>query len=166
MLPRAINYGGCAVSVEVAGPNLPATYTVVPDTIRTLAGQIINECVGRASRVGGFATLDIEKLIDYVVDPSSDLDRYSSSTAFLTVSITATNRKEPSPGNYDPAIADTLAGAARDAAMRLPAAGSARLTLVRRATNFRSRAMVMSVGGSTYTWWGERARKVGRRLWG
>lgn len=68
--------GGCQISVEVAGPNLPQTYSLVPDTVHSLASHIINECVGRAGKVGGFATLDIGNLIDWVINPSSDLGRY------------------------------------------------------------------------------------------
>lgn len=72
--------GNCMVSVEVAGPHLPQTYTVVPDAVGSLAGHIINECVGRAGREGGFATMDIGELIDYVVDPSTELERYRKET--------------------------------------------------------------------------------------
>ncbi|KAL8726628.1 MAG: hypothetical protein Q9166_006587 [cf. Caloplaca sp. 2 TL-2023] len=146
--------GGCMVSIEVAGPHLPQTYALVPDTAYSLVSHIINECVGRAGRVGGFATLDIGKLIDFVINPSVDLEQYPPSSTFLTVSVTSTNAKKPSPGNYDPIIADTLSGAARDTAMRLPASGAARRTLTERAAKFRQRAMRMSAGGSTYAWWG------------
>ncbi|KAI4116792.1 MAG: hypothetical protein LQ338_007662 [Usnochroma carphineum] len=143
----------------VTGPHLPATYVVVPDAIHSLANNVINECVGRAGRVGGFATMDIGKLIDFVVDPSSDLGQYPTSSTFLTVSVTSTNLREPSPGNYDPVIADTLAGAARDAAMRVPASGAARKTLVERATTFRARAMRMNAGGKRFNWWGNGVRR-------
>ncbi|KAL8704871.1 MAG: hypothetical protein Q9201_001987 [Fulgogasparrea decipioides] len=146
-----------SVEYEVAGPHLPQMYGVVPDTIASLAGNVINECVGRAGRVGGFATMDIGKLIDYVVNPSSALGYYPPSSAFLTVSVTAKSTKKPSPGDYDPIIADTLSGAARDAAMRLPASGAARRTLVQRSTTFRTRAMRMSTGGLKYPWWGTTA---------
>ncbi|KAL8712854.1 MAG: hypothetical protein Q9220_003062 [cf. Caloplaca sp. 1 TL-2023] len=176
-----IETGNCMVSIELAGPHLPATYDIVPDTIQRLANHVINECVGRAGHEGGFATVDISKLIDYVVDPSSDVEHYrkfffpgsltklmseitAPSSSFLTVAITAASSKKPSPGNYDPIIADTLAGAARDAAMRGPASGSARRTLVQRATSFRAIAMRMSVGRSGWTWWGQNRKKERRRL--
>lgn len=64
------------ISVEVAGPSPYQTYTLVPDTVRTLAAHIVNECVGRAGKVGGFATLDIGRLIDFVIDPCTDLAVY------------------------------------------------------------------------------------------
>lgn len=64
------------MSVEVAGPTLPDTFTLVPDTIQSMAAQLVNECVGRSGRQGGFATFGIGKLIDYVVDPSTDLEAY------------------------------------------------------------------------------------------
>lgn len=153
------------MSIEVAGPILPATYSLVPDTIQSMANELVNGCVGRSGRQGGFATLDIGKLIDYIVDPSSDLEAYPASAAFLTVSVTTSDMKKPSPGNYDPIIADTLAGATRDAATRLPASGSARRTLVQRAVDFRNRAMRMTTGGSKYAWWGDQVKSLGRRWW-
>ncbi|KAI4119658.1 MAG: hypothetical protein LQ345_000456 [Seirophora villosa] len=105
--------------------------------------------------------MDIRRLIEFVVDPFVDLDQYPPSSSFLTVSVTSADRNVPSPGNYDPIIADTLAGAARDAAMRLPASGGARRTLVQRAASFRSMAMRMSVGGHRNTWWGIGLRRDG-----
>ncbi|KAI4273236.1 MAG: hypothetical protein LQ337_004769, partial [Flavoplaca oasis] len=75
-LPQSINYGGCMISVEVAGPHPPQTYTLVPDTVRSIASHLINECVGRAGKVGGFATLDIGRLIDFVINPNMELDEY------------------------------------------------------------------------------------------
>ncbi|KAL9004584.1 MAG: hypothetical protein Q9188_002593 [Gyalolechia gomerana] len=131
-----------------------------------MASDLVNECVGRAGGEGGFRTLDLGKLIDYVIDPSSDLDRYPSSAAFLTVGVTTANMEKPSPGNYDPVIADTLAGALRDAVMSGPASGAARRTLVQRAGVFRDRAIRMSTGGSTYAWWGEQVRGISRMWWG
>ncbi|KAL8996660.1 MAG: hypothetical protein Q9169_003884 [Polycauliona sp. 2 TL-2023] len=156
VLPRSIDYGGCAISIEVAGPPNPhQTYTLVPDAVRSLASHLINECVGRAGgRSGGFATMDLGRLIDFVVDPCADLDQYPSSSAFLTVSVTGSNFKNPSPGNYDPIIAQTLADATRDAAMRVPASGQVRRTLMQRFQAFYRRAMTMSTGGSKYAWWG------------
>ncbi|KAI4288658.1 MAG: hypothetical protein L6R35_002076 [Caloplaca aegaea] len=132
-LPQTLNYGGCLIAVEIAGPHLPVTYTAVPDAIQSLASHVVNECVGRARRVGGFATMDIARLIDFVVDSSVDLDEYPPSSTFLTVSVTSKDLNILSPGNYDPIIADTLAGAARDAVAGLPASGGARRTLVQRA---------------------------------
>ncbi len=41
-----------------------------------MASHLINECVGRAGREGGFGTMDIGKLIDFVIDPSQDLAEY------------------------------------------------------------------------------------------
>ncbi|KAL8906118.1 MAG: hypothetical protein Q9207_002207 [Kuettlingeria erythrocarpa] len=156
---------------EVAGPHLPAAYEVIPDAIHSLASRLINECVGRAGREGGFGTMEIGRLIDFVIDPSKDLAEYppnltpflsvclliqrpAPSSSFLTVSVTSEDLKDPSPGNYDPLIADTLAGAARDAAMSVPASGAARKTLVQRARAFRARAMRMSAGRSEFPWWG------------
>ncbi|KAL8925911.1 MAG: hypothetical protein Q9208_003224 [Pyrenodesmia sp. 3 TL-2023] len=86
--------------------------------------------------------MGIGKLIDFVIDPLTNLAEY-----------------HPSPGNYDPLIADTLAGAARDAAMSVPASGAARQTLVKRARAFRARAMRMSAGGRRFAWWGENGER-------
>ena len=83
--------GDCAISVEVAGPNLPSIYMVVPDTVHSLASHLINECIGRAGREGGFATLDIGKLIDLVVNPSSDLDQYRKRTSVLKLYVEYTD---------------------------------------------------------------------------
>ncbi len=73
------------ISVEVAGPQPYQTYTLVPNQVRSLASHIINECVGRAGKVGGFATLDIGRLIDFVIDPCADLAVYREP---LSLSIT------------------------------------------------------------------------------
>ncbi|KAL8807065.1 MAG: hypothetical protein Q9182_000898 [Xanthomendoza sp. 2 TL-2023] len=129
-------------------------YSFVPDAVQSLASHLVNDCVGRDGRSGGFATLDLEKLIDFVLNPSTDLENYPPSSTFLTVSITSSDKKNPSPGNYDPIIAETLAGAARDAAMSVPASSAMRRLLVERAQRFRQRAMRMSTGGSTWPWWG------------
>ncbi|CAO1602366.1 hypothetical protein XANCAGTX0491_005979 [Xanthoria calcicola] len=153
-LPQSMNYGGCMISVEVAGPQPYQTYTLVPNQVRSLASHIINECVGRGGKVGGFATLDIGRLIEFVIDPCTDLAVYPPSSTFLTVSVTASNPKKPSPGNYDPIIAQTLADVTRDAAVRVPASSPARKTLFARSKAFYNRAMRMSTGGSTYGWWG------------
>ena len=64
------------ISVEIVGPHPPQTYTLVPDTVRSIASDLINECVGRAGKVGGFATLDIGRLIDFVINPNVELDEY------------------------------------------------------------------------------------------
>lgn len=64
------------ISVEVTGPHLPATYIAVPNAIRSVASHVVNECAGRAGRLGGFATMDIRRLIEFVVDPFVDLDQY------------------------------------------------------------------------------------------
>lgn len=73
------------IAVEIAGPHLPVTYTAVPDAIQSLASHVVNECVGRARRVGGFATMDIARLIDFVVDSSVDLDEYRKTATFFNV---------------------------------------------------------------------------------
>ncbi len=70
------------ISIEVAGPHIYQTYVLVPDAVHSLASHIINECIGRGRKVGGFATLDIGRLIDFVIDPSTDLQEYRKS--FLT----------------------------------------------------------------------------------
>ncbi|KAL8948467.1 MAG: hypothetical protein Q9222_005355 [Ikaeria aurantiellina] len=128
---------------------------------KPIADQYLNRQLH--GRVGGFATVDIGQLIDYVVDPSTDVEHYPPTISFLTVAITTASSKKPSPGNYDPVIAETLAEAARDAAMRAPASGSARRTLVQRATSFRTIAMRMSAGGSKWAWWGPNGRKERRK---
>ena len=64
------------ISVEIAGPNLPETYTAAPDSIRSLTTEVINRCVTTGRGKGGFATMGIRTLVDYVVDPSSNLETY------------------------------------------------------------------------------------------
>ena len=73
------------VSVEIAGPHPPPTYAVVPDAVGSLASHIINECVGRAHGQGGFATMDIGRIVDYVVDPKKDLEEYRMCYLFLSI---------------------------------------------------------------------------------
>ena len=63
-----LNLGECVVSVELAGPSLPAMYAVSPDTIRGMAGWVINKCV-HDSGTGGFVTHNIGAMLQFLSNP-------------------------------------------------------------------------------------------------
>ena len=60
------------ISVEVAGPNRPLSYSVIPDDIRGMAQYVIQECVEYRGGIGGFSTLGLGNLVNYVVAHQAD----------------------------------------------------------------------------------------------
>ena len=71
MSAKLFKLGDCDISVEIAGLDMES-FSLRPDTVRELAGWVINRCV-QGPGFGGFATLGINNLINYVVNPATDL---------------------------------------------------------------------------------------------
>ena len=51
--------------MEVAGPNLPPTFSIPPDEIKGMAGYVIQQCV--QSGTGGFITKNFSNMLDYLM---------------------------------------------------------------------------------------------------
>ena len=83
----------------------------------------------------------------------------ATSSAFLTVTVTGAwdqSAKPPSPGDYDPSIAEHLADAETDAWNKAAPSSTLRLDLAARQQFFTRQSMRMQTGGSSITWWGSR----------
>ena len=105
-LPYERHSGGVSITVNVAGAADIDSILLVPNQIRGMAAYITQECLGQR-RSGGFMTKGIQGLVNYVTDPTSDLDAhpYPSSTAFITVLVGKIDTAFSSPGDYDPNLA-------------------------------------------------------------
>ena len=62
------------MSVEVAGPTLPTTMPVEPNTFRGMAGWVIEHCI-QARGIGGFVTNGFKRTVDFVTNPESDIEQ-------------------------------------------------------------------------------------------
>lgn len=105
-LPYETHLGDVAITINVAGTTDIDSILLVPDQIRGMAAYIAQHCLEQRG-VGGFMTEGIQGLVDYVTDPTSDLDAdpYPSSTAFITVLVGKPDTAFSSPGDYDPKLA-------------------------------------------------------------
>ena len=119
-LPFIEIFGGVSIAVDVSGPVDINKITVVPNDIRGMAAYVASQCLGIAGW-GGFVTKGIQGLVDFVTDPTSDIDylRYPDSTAFLTVTVGNHQTSHAFPGEYDPEMAFVLRKAEMDALRRV-----------------------------------------------
>ena len=63
------------IQVDVAGPRLPATFDIAPNSIRAMADEVLNECVKGSSKIGGFATSDLQVMRNWITAEETRLDR-------------------------------------------------------------------------------------------
>lgn len=105
-LPYETHSGSVSITVTVAGAADIDSILLVPNQIRGMVAYIAQQCLEQR-RSGGFMTKGIQGLVDYVTDPTSDLDAhpYPSSTAFITVLVGKLETAFSSPGDYDPNLA-------------------------------------------------------------
>ncbi|KAK0515807.1 hypothetical protein JMJ35_001841 [Cladonia borealis] len=105
-LPYETHRRDVAITITVAGVADVDSILLVPNEIRGMAAYIVQNCLEQG-RGGGFITKGIQGLVDYVTDPTSDLDAhpYPSSTAFITVLLGQPDTAFSSPGDYDPSLA-------------------------------------------------------------
>ena len=105
-LPYETHSGGVSITVNVAGAADIDSILLVPHQIRGMAAYIAEQCLAERG-YGGFMTRRIQGLVDFVTDPTSDLDAhpYPSSTAFITVLVGKEDTAFSSPGDYDPNLA-------------------------------------------------------------
>lgn len=74
------------IFVEIAGPSPPVSYLAIPDQIRGMVDGIIDGCVYNGHGIGGFATRDIGKLLDYVTEPDTDIHNlYRKNTSLRSI---------------------------------------------------------------------------------
>lgn len=108
-LPYDVSFGGITITVEVAGPVDIRKMSLVPNRIRGMAAFLANSCVG-ARGIGGFITHRIRGMVDYVTDPTADLDApaYPNSAAFITLTMSSPQHAHTYPGDYDPIVAKFL----------------------------------------------------------
>ena len=63
------------IQVEAAGPDLPSSINIVPDTLISMAEYIFNSCIKNPDhRVGGFITSDLSRLENYVTAVRTNLN--------------------------------------------------------------------------------------------
>lgn len=152
-LPFLEAYGSAWIAVDVSGPISIDKLTVVPNDIRGMAAWVARQCVGR-DRVGGFVTRRIQGLVDFVTDPTSDIEAptYPDSTAFLTVAVTNMDNSAVFPGDYDPEMAKALREAELNAFIR--AQPHDRIVLAERIQQFAEAEANMRRLGTDVPWWG------------
>ena len=102
-----------------------------------------------------------ERVIKFGI-PISEFGRNTTatSTAFLTVTVTGVwdQAEPPSPGNYDPSVAQVLADVEIDAWNKAAPGSTLRQDLAARQQFFTRQSMRMRTGGSSITWWGSTAQ--------
>ncbi|KAL9133137.1 MAG: hypothetical protein Q9175_005687 [Cornicularia normoerica] len=151
-LPFLESYGSISIAVDVSGPVNIDRINVVPNDIRGMAACVANQCLG-GDRVGGFITKEIQGLVGFVTDPTSDIDApiYPDSTAFLTVTVSNHQTSHAFPGDYDPELAFFLRNAEMDALGRVqpPYHG----VIARRIVKFAIAGSRMRRLGTEVPWW-------------
>lgn len=152
-LPLTKRYGTCMIQVDLAGPRLPRTYDIIPDDIRALADVVLESCVAGPSKIGGFATSDLQVMSGWITAEETKLDRpFPTSTAFLTVTLTNVVPDWLSPGNYDPIMAfhfSSVVLAAIERAFTL----REKVNLRQRAERLLRQGERMRPRGSRISWW-------------
>ena len=105
-LPLEVSHDGVSVSVEVCSPVNLDSIMLRPDDLRGMAGFLALSCVG-TRHTGGWITRGIQGVINYVTDPSVNLDTdlYPPDTAFITVTMSPPGLAYSAPGDYDPFMA-------------------------------------------------------------
>ena len=90
-----------------------------------------------------------------------DCNFTAASSAFLTVTVTGPwdqTPLPPSPGNFDPSIAEHLAQVELEAWSEAAPGSPLRQDLAIRRQFFTRQSMHMRTGGSSITWWGANRR--------
>ena len=152
-LPFLEAYGGVWIAVDVSGPVNIDKFNVVPDDIRGMAAWVARQCVERHG-VGGFVTRRIQGLVDFVTDPTSDIEgpTYPDSTAFLTAAVTNIDNSYVFPGDYDPEMARFLRTVEIEAFGR--AQPHDRIVFAERIQQFEEAEANMRRLGTDVPWWG------------
>ena len=143
----------CALKIDIAAPDINGDiqFLAKPIDIHNLAAFLVEKCVSGLG-VGGFATLQFARVLDWAMDPSTYLyGPIPAEAAFITVSIVV-RRTDFYPGIYDPEVAIALWGASNIAAALLPENGPDEKAMLARAYAWRGRAHQMTRGSSAQSW--------------
>lgn len=95
-----------SITVDVSGPADIDTIRLVPNEIRGMAAHVANRCIGAQGKAG-FITNQIQGLVNFVTDPTSNLDapNYPPDSVFVTVLVSNLRNANSFPGDYDPQLA-------------------------------------------------------------
>lgn len=150
-LPLDIRFGGVTISIEVASPVDFDSISITPTDLRGMAGYLANYCVGARGK-GGWVTKNIQGVVDYVTDPTTDLDvkHYPQSTAFVTLTISKHSALYSFPGDYDPQMAVFLQRKLADTLGRVPL--HSQVVIADRIVRFAVKAQSMQ-RLETEAWW-------------
>ena len=72
------------VQVDMAGPRLPQTYTIIPDDVGRMASEVLSSCVTGPFEVGGFATSDLQVMNGWLTAEETRLDRPFRTFSLIT----------------------------------------------------------------------------------
>lgn len=152
-LPFLESYGDVSISVDVSGPVNINKMNLVPNDIRGMAGFVAIQCL-RHGGMGGFVTKKIQGLVDFVTDPTSNIDslNYPDSTAFLTLTMSNHQTAHTFPGDYDPQFASFLQKEEADALGRVEPPYHA--VIADRIMKFSLAQSRMRRLGTEVPWWG------------
>ena len=108
-LPFTQSFGDVSIAVDSCGNVQIDKFTLVPNDIRGMAAYVASQCL-RTAGWGGFVTKEIQGLLDFVTDPTSDIGSltYPDRTAFITVMVGNHQTVHAFPGDYDPEMAFVL----------------------------------------------------------
>lgn len=97
------------ITVDVSGPADIHTIRLVPNNIRDMAAYVATRCIGDEGR-GGFITMGIQHLANFVTDPRSKLEApiYPPDSVFVTVLVSDVRSANSFPGDNDPQLAHFL----------------------------------------------------------
>ena len=117
-VPVGFKEGPCQITVDLADSELRVldnTHAVIPDDIRDLASRLISTCVNH-SGVGGYGTLAITNMIDFLADRSTTDHEITGApwpigAMYFVVTLTSKDLKDFDPAFHDEGIAVLLADA-------------------------------------------------------
>ncbi|KAL2038089.1 hypothetical protein N7G274_009036 [Stereocaulon virgatum] len=109
-LPYQTHVGSpITITVDVSGPVNIRTIRLVPNNIRNMAAYVATRCIGNEGN-GGFITMGIQHLVNFVTDPRSNLEApiYPPDSVFVTVLASDVRSANSFPGDNDPELAHFL----------------------------------------------------------
>ena len=122
--PIVEQYGECVVTVSVSNPHEATSppwdnaVNVTPNRLRQMASWINTICVNRFG-LGGFATVSLQNMIDFVANDSTTNAQlfngpWPIEAAFFTVILSSQDKQFLDPGYNDPVVAEALSDGVRE----------------------------------------------------
>ncbi|KAL8707598.1 MAG: hypothetical protein Q9220_007385 [cf. Caloplaca sp. 1 TL-2023] len=153
-IPQAIKSGDCMIQIEMAGGRVPATISLVPDEVRSMASWLSTACTKDGGNIGGFVTGSLTGMAGWLTSPEGELDKpMPLYTSFLTVTVSTPFPEYISPGNYDPTMAYIFSISEFKAASIMPPASRMATNLRRRGERLLRQQKVMEPRGRRIAWW-------------